>query len=140
MEKTVISNHNHGFFSNCSVRLHCIISYYNTNNFELPQTVDSSKSFIKYREPGKETDVTFEYFEHYDNVDVNICNKSEIDYIENYQYDNYKTLDYHAILPFVKKYFSPSIKIKQIINEIETKYSIDCYDNICCLFIEVTIK
>lgn len=134
MEKTVVSNHNHGFFSNCSVRLDCIIHYYNNNNFELPEKVDTSQSFIKYKEPGTDVDVTFEYFEHYENVDVNICNKNNVDYIENYQYDNYKTLDYCDIVPFVKKYFTPSIQIKQIINDIESKYSIDFYENICCLF------
>lgn len=134
MEKTVISNHNHGFFSNCSVRLDCIINYYNNNNFELPEKVDSSQSFIKYKEPGTDADVTFEYFEHYENVDVNISNKGKVDYSENYQYDNYRTLDYFDIVPFVKKYFTPSIQIKQIINDIESKYSIEFYENICCLF------
>jgi hypothetical protein len=135
MEKTVTVCHNHGFFSNCSIRLDCIINYYNLNNYELPNIVDSSQSYIRYREPGTERDFTFDCFEHYNNVSgVEITTKTKVDYIENYQYNNYKTLDYESIIPFVKKYFTPSLQIKKIISDIETKYAFGSYDNICALF------
>ena len=38
-----------------------------------------------------------------------------------------------GIIPFIRKYFSPSDKILKIIKTIEEKYNLD-YDNICVLF------
>ena len=39
--KSIIVNHNHGFFSCCSVRLDCIVQYIN-NYKSLPKYIDSS--------------------------------------------------------------------------------------------------
>lgn len=127
-------NHNHGFFSNSSVRLHQIIHYFNTNNFTLPETVDSSQSYLKYKESGNDNDITFDYFTHYDEVDTKIATDISVDYDEKYQYNNYKTLDFVNIGPFVKKYFTPSIQTQEKIKEIENKYKIIDYNNICVLF------
>ena len=66
---SVISTHNDsGFFSCCSVKLFNIVNYINNNN-NIPTYVDSSQSFEWYKQPdGK--DVTYEYFEHYDNLKI----------------------------------------------------------------------
>jgi hypothetical protein len=58
---------------------------------------------------------------------------NNVNYNENYQYNNFYQLDYSEITPFIIKYFSPSDKIKNVMVNIEKKYNID-YNNICVLF------
>ena len=86
---------------------------------------------IWYKVDGITDDITYDYFEHYDNIDVQI--NLTIDYHEGHQYNIYSTLDYNNITPLIHKYFTPSNKIKMRIRDIEDKYSIN-YDNICVLF------
>jgi len=122
--------HNAGFFSCCSVKLSNIVDFINIYK-KLPDRVDSSAQFSWYKKiPNK--DITFDYFENYENVpDVNMI--YPIHYHHTYQYVNYANLDYKCITPLIKKYFSPSVEINEIINNIETKYNLD-YENICVLF------
>ena len=122
--------HNAGFFSCCSVKLSEIVKFINSNK-RLPDNVDSSKQFSWYKK-NQDEDITFDYFEHYENVpDVNIIRP--IDYHWSYQFKNYANLDYNGIKPLKKKYFSPSVEINEIINNIEKKYNL-LYENICVLF------
>jgi hypothetical protein len=132
--------HNWGFFSCCSVKLEHIAEYINNNNLKFPDSVDSSLLFNWYKEENKkEEDITYNYFEHYNNITdvINIKNPI-IDKIYNYkihdyQYFIYSLLDFDNINPIVKKYFSPSENILKIIEDMENKYKID-YNNICVLF------
>lgn len=121
-----------GFFSCCSSRLTHIAWFINFNN-KCPDSVDTSMQFKWYKnDKNKNKDITFEYFENYNNVtDVNITRP--INYHWQYQYTNYSELDYKSITPLIKKYFSPSIEINEIINNIEKKYDL-IYENICVLF------
>ena len=122
--------HNAGFFSCCSVKLSNIVKFINSNK-RLPDNVDSSEQFSWYKND-KNKDITFDYFEHYENVPyVNIIHP--ISYHHSYQYINYTNLDYKCITPLIKKYFSPSDEINKIINNIEKKYNL-LYENICVLF------
>ena len=115
------TTHNAGFFSCCAVKLTKIVEYINLNK-TLPDIVDSSEQFEWYKNE-KNKDVTFDYFEHYENVpDVNII--TPINYHWEHQFINYANLDYKCIIPLIKKYFSPSAKINEIINNIEKKYNI----------------
>jgi len=107
--------------------LNQLIEYINVNS-KLPEIVDSSNTFNWYKT--KMEDITYDYFEHYDNINNNI--ELKCNFYHDQQFDNYSTLDYN-ILPIVKKYFTPSSKIKQIIQIMEIKYKLD-YDNICVLF------
>jgi hypothetical protein len=122
-----------GFFSCCSVRLHEIIEYFNQYK-RLPKIVDSSEEFLWYKPPDNNGDITFDYFEHYNNVSLNKTYNHTINYDESYQYSNYQNLQYHSIIPFVKKYFSPSHQIKNLITNLEKKYFLKDYANICVLF------
>lgn len=122
---TVITSHNHGFFSCCSVILHNIVDYINTNK-KLPLS-DSSNSFSWYKK--EKRDITYDYFE---NPNINNDEINPIDYKESYQFTNYSNLDWN-VTSIVNKYFTPSIQIKEIINSMEAKYIIDC-NNICVLF------
>lgn len=134
-------NFNHGlckagFFSTCSVRLHNIIKYFNVNKF-LPITVDSSEHFRLYKsryENENNIDIIFEYFKHYNDYEQIKFENTVVDYDESYQFSEYSSLDYERINPFIKKYFSPSHDIKQLVVSIETKYNINDYTNICVLF------
>jgi hypothetical protein len=95
--------------------------------------VDSSTVFEVYK-IDKQQDITFDYFEHYDNVESNmLIGTTHIDYYQTYQYNNYHLLDYQRITPVVEKYFTPSRLIKYIIENIEQKYRLD-YENTCVLF------
>ena len=121
-------NHNAGFFSCCSVKLDTIADFINSNK-RLPDNVDSSEQFRWYKNK-KNKDITFDYFKHYDNVpDVNIIHPIGI----MNQFKNYSKLDYKSITPLIKKYFSPSVEINEIIKNMEKKYNL-LYENICVLF------
>ena len=130
---SVICEHNFGFFSCCSVKLECIVNYINDNNFKFPDLVDSSRQFSWYKE-NEEEDITYNYFEHYDNIN-GITNKKNLipNNISAYQYYIYQLLDFDSINPIITKYFSPSNIILNIIQDMEKKYNID-YNNICVLF------
>ena len=52
--------HNAGFFSCCSVKLHQIIKFFNTQK-KLPDIVDSSAQFKWYKTQNKSNDITFDY-------------------------------------------------------------------------------
>ena len=130
---SVICDHNAGFFSCCSIKLKNIVEYIH-NNLKFPDLVDSSLQFNWYKEKNKEEDITFNYFEHYDNINGIINLKSHIDKLTwDEQFSVYQLLDFDNINPIVKKYFSPSKNILNIIQDIEKKYNID-YNNICVLF------
>ena len=123
MEQTVVRiTHNAGFFSCCSVRLHYIISFFNEKK-QLPHIVDSSVQFAWYKEEAQD-DITFEYFEDYNNYGDIIYTKP-VNYHHSYQYTNYKSIAFEDIQPFIKKYFSPTDNIKISIQQLENKYSIN---------------
>lgn len=123
---------NAGFFSCCSIRLNKIVDYINLNK-KLPIDVDSSQQFLWYKnDKNKEKDITFDYFENYNNIlDISITHP--INYNQKYQYKIYKDLDYNGVKPLIKKYFTPSVEIKNIIHKMEKKYNL-IYSNICVLF------
>ena len=90
MVKSLIITHNAGFFSCCSVRLHNIVRFINDFK-ELPDCVDCAKQFEWYKQKN-DADITFDYFENYDNITNEIAiDKSNIYYHHNYQFGNYQT-------------------------------------------------
>lgn len=128
--------HNAGFFSCCSVKLTTIVDFINSNK-RLPDIVDSSKQFELYKND-KNKDITFDYFENYNNI-TNINITYPINYHHSHQFKNYSNLDYNSIIPLIKKYFSPSVEINKIINNIEKKYQID-YNNTVAIYYRGTDK
>jgi hypothetical protein len=117
--------HNAGFFSCCSVKLDCIVKFVNSNK-KLPNKVDSSEQFIMYKKPSdKNTDITYKYFEHYDKIN-NIEALFPINFIHNHQFVDYVHLDFQHLKPIVQKYFSPSVEINDIVNNMINKYNINC--------------
>lgn len=122
-----------GFFSCCTIKLAYIVLYVKFF-LKFPDYVDSSQLFLLYKGEDKERDITYNYFENYNNINEIINIKTPINEIfENSQYNIYSLLDCNSISPVIKKYFSPSKSILKIIEDIEKKYNID-YNNICVLF------
>ena len=116
--------HRYGFFSCCSVILKKIREF-NKIYKKLPDKIDSSEVFTLYKY-NKKIDITYDFFEHYNNININInqleYNDTNIDYD---QFNNYKTLNYNIINPLIKKYFTPTQNIIDIKNELLKKYNID---------------
>ena len=127
-----------GFFSCCSLKLDKIVNFINSNKI-LPYEVNSSKHFFLYKNHiNKNKDITFDYFENYNNI-KNIEISFPIKYRHMDQYKDYSTLDYKNISPLIKKYFSPSVKINKIINNIKKKYNL-IYENILAVYYRGTDK
>lgn len=106
--------HNAGFFSCCSVRLSKIVEFANLYN-KLPEIVDSSEQFNLYKpDKYKNMDITYHYFEHYNNME-SIKISLPIFYDKSHQFINYGDLDFKNLTPLIQKYFSPSVKIDEIL-------------------------
>lgn len=125
MDKLTIT-HNAGFFSCCTVRLHSIIEFYN-NNGKLPDIVDSSAQFAKYK--NKIGDITYDFFEE----KVNLSNFDKCSFHFESQFMKYNELDFNKINKFVQKYFYPSDYVGQLVDELQLLYNIDS-SNTCSVF------
>jgi len=141
---SVISTHNEdaGFFSCCAVKLLDITTYINKNN-KFPDYVDSLNQFNMYKKH-KTEDITYDYFEHYNNIkDINIVpltyHYRRIKYHWKHQYIDYSKLDYNHIIPVVTKFFSPSTQIINKVEILKHKYNID-YDNTIAVYYRATDK
>ena len=125
--------HNAGFFSCCTVKLSDIAEFINKNK-KLPDIIDGSIQFELYKKDSmKDKDITFDYFEHYNNITDEYIIPPLINFHWKNQFINYSELDYKHTTPLIKKYFSPTVEINGIINNIEKKYNL-IYENICVLF------
>lgn len=123
--------HNGGFFSCCSKRLDEIVNFFNKYK-KLPDILDSSLQFNWYKQENNKDDLTSHYFE--DNKIFDISYENHIDFnCEKIQFTNYKSLNLKQVDYFIKKYFEPSVYIKNEIKNIEDKYMVD-YNNTCVLF------
>ena len=123
--------HHFGFFSCSSMILHKIIEYYN-NTKKLPDNLITEKCYTLYKNMYCEN-ITYFYFKHYNGIPDNIIYNEDIDFKHWYEYKNYTTIDFEGIMPFVKKYFTPTDNILNIVKNMESKYNLD-YNNICVLF------
>jgi len=125
-------NHNSGFFSCCSVKLDVIVQYINAYK-KTPLRINCSQQFEWYKK-NKNEDITYDYFERYDNrPNIMFSPSINILYDVHTQYIDYSRVDYDYIVPLLNKYYYPSYDIRNIIQKIEQKYTID-YANTCVLF------
>lgn len=78
--------HDCGFFSCSSVRLD-IISKYIVDNKKLPEIIDCSKQFSWYKPEDKiSEDITNDYFERFENVEIDIDISNIEHYDDEFQY------------------------------------------------------
>lgn len=124
MNDTLTVNHNAGFFSCCSVRLHELIKFFNHHKRE-PANLDIKHQFSGYRiNPADiNEDVNSLFFKLPDNEEILF--KREVDYDHGYQFEPYSKFDFEGIMPFIKKYFTPSGAVLEFINQIKQKYNIN---------------
>jgi hypothetical protein len=127
---------NAGFFSNSSVRLRGLINFINNNKI-VPTLIDCKDSYHMYKYDDN-VDVSLDFFEDYNNINININTNQYIN-ISDYQFTDYKQVDYTSIQPYINKYFSPSLKVTNIMNNFITKYKIDT-NNCIALYYRGTDK
>ena len=137
---TLQINQHSGFYSCCSIRLQEIISYYKTIG-KLPGRVDSSGQFGGYK-PGRDSrlplyigdstiDIMPVYFEP-NGGDIPDGTPAP-SYTGGAAFGNYKDIEFDKLTPFMRKYFTPTANILNLIESIKTKYQIDV-KNTCVLF------
>lgn len=124
------SLHNAGFFSCCSTKLDDIIEFFNKEK-SLPDKIDSSTQFSWYKND-ENSDITYNYFKN-PISSISIPYIEQVLYNQNDQFRDYRTLPLASILPFIKKYFSPSNAIIEMKEEYKKKYNVD-KDHLCVLF------
>ena len=122
--------HDGGFFSCCGVRLYSIIDFFNTYK-RLPEEVDSSEQFVKYKSFPEE-DVSKTMFKTPINpqIEVSSIPIKILPTIDEPQFSNYSKINYKDITPFINTYFSLSDQILEHYNTLQTKYNIQL-DNTC---------
>lgn len=124
-----------GFFCDSTIRMD-MINYFIYRNKKLPEIVDSKESYSLYKNSEKNGDLTYEYFEDFNNMDINIDIDNYIKFTVNDQFKPYTNYPYEVLSQVINKYFSPSKTIKNTIIKIEKKYELtnEVYNNICVLF------
>jgi hypothetical protein len=132
---SLVCTHNHGFFSCCTVKLYDIINYINGTG-KLPESVDSSAQFGKYR-PALRDDVTYDFFEQ--PISSEYTHTPNICFHFDHQFWSYYTLDFQRVLPIFKLYFEPSQRIKTITDRIVKEHNI-CHDKCIAVYYRGTDK
>jgi hypothetical protein len=127
-------SHCDGFFSGCNVYLNKVFSYFNREK-KTPEIIDSTNAFTLYKPSSRiNDDIKCEYFDTLEDIFIeythDICTTYEHD---EDQFSNYSKINFDMIDPFIKKYFTPSLQIKNHIEDLEKKYNLD-YENTCVLF------
>ena len=140
MTNTLIINHNAGFFSCCSIRLRLILDYYNKHK-QVPTIIDSRNQFRDYkRADEKNKDYIHKFFTD-NQIDINsfiLLDHTHFPivwgkYSRVPQFENYKSLNYTILKPFIEKYFSPLPQIVDLVNQLKEKYSINTA-NLCFIY------
>lgn len=131
----IIQHPGQGFFSCCTIHLQRILTFFNTY-YRLPKHVDSTEQFIFYKTPQNwSQDIKPDYFDA--NIQENISWKGQevkvTDLDVEEQYSDYRHLNFMALAPFIRRYFSPSTVIQELIEGLQEKYSMN-YANTCVLF------
>lgn len=114
--------HNAGFFSCCTVRLNSILNYFNENK-NIPDLVDSSEQFNFYKSTNH--DISKIIFKENNS---NIIYEKKISITDTGyedQFSDYSKLNFDAINPFLKKYFSLSDVVEFKINFLIKKYNLN---------------
>jgi hypothetical protein len=123
--------HSYGFFSNCSVLLEYILTYYNQNK-RVPTCIDLTQSWSWYKPSHRHDAIFYDYFKP--TVGDELPYIEDVQFSNDDQYLNMKILPHANLQRFIGYYFSPTEHIQSIVKEIESVYNIKEYTNICCLF------
>lgn len=128
---TLKIEHNWGFFSCCSVVIHHVAEFINLNGPSYIN-IDAVGLFGWYKKNETDGNIMPEYFQPYDQTEP--INIDSVDFTHNHQYIDYTKLRYDQLNPLVEKYFTPNDAIMDIVRDIESRYGITDYNNICTIF------
>lgn len=135
---SVVSKHNTGFFSCCSIKLFDIVEFIRTYH-KYPKNVNSSQMFSMYKND-KNRDITYDFFEKYHNIKIqNINIMSDLCFNPLINTGNYSHVDYKKLNPIIKKYFYPSKSVLERVSFLKNKYSI-ITDNCIAVYYRGTDK
>jgi hypothetical protein len=128
----VSSTENSGFFSECSFRLEKILEYY-SGITRPPTTIDSSQQLGLYKPTDypPEKSIIERFF--LEKVNGKISFFHPIPFKQSDQFTDYRKLALKDILPFIRRYYTPSSAIDQIVEDLQKKYKIKS-ENTCVLF------
>ena len=133
-----------GFFSQCSYRLKTIIisSYYKCE-------IDERTIFNSYRPKSRNNINMIEIYFQRENIEKYLPGtKRKIASLYQGSFERkilglhttiYKAIEFNITTPLVKRYFSPSERIKKTIRQIEQKYKLN-YDVLCAIYYRGTDK
>jgi len=125
-------NHNSGFFSCCTVRLHKIISFLNLQGI-LPTKIDSLNQFLWYKKKEDETkDISYDFFE-FPQKQFEREISLPIQFSYKHQFVKYKNVAIEQIFPVIKACFYPKKCILILKEKIKIKYNINVKET-CVLF------
>jgi len=131
MDTIIFTSNSGGFFSNCSIILSNIISYFN-NYKKLPIEIKTNDLFFIYKSNHEDV---YKLLFYIDSTDIEY--KKEIKFnnegFEN-QFSDYKLLNLNDIQPFFQKYFKPRPIILNNVDFLLNKYNIDLNDEMCGVF------
>jgi hypothetical protein len=139
--KLLIVNHSARFFSNCTVLLEAILSFYNTYG-RTPEELDTTGLFLWYspEDSASGADVRKHYFLPEPAPAIirgpvekpaTVIRAGSLNYVQ--QFSDYRDVDFFAVAPFVTNYFSVVPEIIARANAIQAKYAIDPA-NTCVIF------
>jgi hypothetical protein len=133
-DNMVVSSHSCGFYSCCSVLLYKLIHFWNQFHTE-PLYIDTAHSFRIYKSHGNEqSDAKNDFFKP-SNHDI-VIDKTKIISYEclDEQFKVFTQLNnIDNVIPFVKKYFTPTDEILHFVDIFTEKYNIS-YNNTCVIF------
>lgn len=135
--ESIVVTHNAGFFSCYTIRLLSIISYFNKNK-KCPLQVDSSQQFKDYKIHANR-DYTDEYIKNDNFPEIEHLKDISINSEDGDQFSNYKNINFQMVKPFIRKYFSPSDNILNLVQKLEIKYDLD-YENLAAFYYRGTDK
>lgn len=103
------------------------LNHFNMKNVNLP-TIQSNKNVTTMTNLINSSEQSVKYL-----FNKLFENPSSIFFNPGTQFSNYQNINYNKIVPIINFFFSPSLKITNIIKDITSKYSVD-YENTCVLF------
>ncbi|QWE00762.1 hypothetical protein FD967_01575 [Polynucleobacter sp. JS-Mosq-20-D10] len=106
-----------GIFSCCTVRLEKILEHFN-HFHKTPFLVDSSEQFSDYKSENE--DVSSELFAVNNEIHITWSGRPLhiTNSLDEQQFSSYANLNFNDVNPFIKKYFSPTAIIKNVMNNL----------------------
>ena len=111
--------HNSGFFSNCTISLYGIVTYFNHFR-KMPEKIDFSQTFKNFRSKQNLNSYT-DYFQP--NLTIEIEYHNEINFRALSIFD-YQLESFEQITPLIQRYFSPAEAVLQKVDILMKKWKV----------------